>query len=93
MNAKERISELFGLCMEMNEVMPGRKPLVDMDYSTLTGLVYVYIREDGLLEEPYDAVYRISVRNPDEKALRGCREHLEQLYEKCARERQLHEGA
>lgn len=93
MNAKERISELFGLCMEMNEVMPGRKPLVDMDYSTLTGLVYVYIREDGLLKEPYDAVYRISVRNPDKKTLRGCREHLERLYEKCARERQLREGA
>ena len=92
MNAKERISELFGLCMEMNDVELCR-PLILLDYSTLTGLVYVYIREDGLLEEPYDAVYRISVRNPDEKALRGCREHLERLYEKCARERQLHEGA
>ena len=91
MNAKERISELFGLCMDMNDAGRG-KPLVSLDYSTLTGLVYVYIRENGLLE-PYAAVYRISVRNPDEKTLRGCREHLERLYEKCARERQLHEGA
>ena len=92
MNAKERISELFGLCMEMNDAGRGR-PLIFLDYSTLTGMVYVYIREDGLLEEPYDAVYRISVRNPDEKTLRDCREHLEWLYEKCALERQLHEGA
>ena len=92
MNAKERISELFGLCMEMNDAELCR-PLILLDYSTLTGLVYIYIREDGLLMEPYDAVYRISVRNPDEKTLRGCREHLERLYEKCARERQLHEGA
>lgn len=92
MSAKERISELFRLCMEMNDAELCR-PLILLDYSTLTGLVYVYIREDGLLEEPYDAVYRISVRNPDEKTLRGCREHLERLYEKCARERQLREGA
>ena len=92
MNAKERISELFRLCMEMNDSGRG-KPLVSLDYNTWSGMVYIYIREDGLLMEPYDAVYRISVRNPDEKTLRGCREHLERLYEKCARERQLHEGA
>ena len=92
MNAKERISELFGLCMEMNNAGQG-KPLFSLDYSTLTGLVHIYIREDGIVSEPYDAVYRISVRNPDGKTLRDCRNHLERLHEKCARERKLHEGA